>query len=343
MYNNTKNKRIGEYIIVEPKIKTNEQVELLKHYYENNGMSTVEIESKSNEIFGFYISRGTIYKEIVRHKIKLRNKSNSISRGKSTLDIDISYLTEEVIEWIDGALLGDGYIGFNHKNYSSARIKIGTSEEEWAKYAMKKLSFYNPRSPIIVGKICERRPNPIWMSETKMHPDIILQAKRWYSGVNQTKKIPSDVRITPISTMLWYLGDGSYHYEPNGNMSHLRLATCAFDKKDLEEIVIPKLNKYNIDAYTDDIKNDIHIRSDSIKDFFNFIGWKSPIACYDYKFNVPEWLKLIRLSEIVKDDKEKWRAQYYYKQGKLDCSKSPGGKMLLFTREQADKLRNMLA
>jgi len=177
------------------------------------------------------------------------------------------------------------------------------------------------------------------MAQTLMHPDINSQAVRWYSGPNQTKKIPTDVRITPISVMLWYLGDGSFHYEEKGNMSVLRLATCSFDRNDLEQIVISKLKSHNIDCYVDDYKNDIHVRSESIKYFFNFIGWKSPIVCYDHKFVIPEWLKLIRLSEITKDDKEKWRAQYYYKQGQLECTKSPGGKMLLFTEEQAEKLR----
>jgi hypothetical protein len=334
---------LGDEMSVEPKIKTNEHIERLRQCYEDSKMSTVDIELKSVEIFGTYVSRGTIYREIVRHKIGLRNKSESISRSKSSLNIDQSYLNEELIEWIDGLLLGDGYIGFDHSDFSSSRFRIGTSEEQWALYAMSKLSIYNPSNPKVRGKICERRPNPIWMSETKMHPDITIQAKRWYSGINCIKKIPIDIRITPTSVMLWYLGDGSFTYDCKDNSSHLRLATCAFDKYDVKNILIPSLLKHNIECLNDVYKNDIYIHADSIKDFFNYIGWKSPIACYDHKFAVPEWLKLIRLSEIVKTDQEKWRAQYYYKVEKIECSKSPGGKMLLFTREQADKLRRILS
>lgn len=324
------------------KVYEQEYVEKLRKSYVIDKRSTTDMAKNSVEIFGFPISPSTIYKDLVNNFIPLRNKSDSVSMASGELDKSISYMSESTVEWVDGYLLGDGYINFRKPMFSSSRFRIDSTEKDWVNYGMSGLKNYSPREPKLYDNVTEKRPNPIWMAQTLMHPDINSQAARWYSGINQTKKIPIDVRITPISVMLWYLGDGSFHYEEDGNMSTLRLATCAFDTNDLKQIIIPKLQSHNIDCYVDDYKNDIHIRAESIKDFFNFIGWKSPISCYDHKFAVPEWLKLIRLSEIVKDDKEKWRAQYYFKQGKLECSKSPGGKMLLFTREQADKLRNIL-
>lgn len=325
---------------MEPKINS-KLIPILRKMYLEEKLSTVDIEEQSVERFGFYVSRGTIYKTMVKNQIIARCKSESVSRGKSTLDIDTSFVTEETIEWVDGLMLGDGYINFDN-NYQGARYRIGSSAKEWAEYAMLKLSAYDPSKAETFNSICERRPNPIWESSTKTHPDIVIQARRWYGGINETKKIPLDCCITPASVMLWYLGDGSFTYTKDGNIPQLRLATCAFDIMDIENILMPKLKDHGINTTRYTSKNDIHICSESIKDFFNFIGWKSPIACYDHKFDIPEWLKLIRLSEIVKDDKEKWRAQYYYKQGIIECSKSPGGKMLLFTREQAAKLREKL-
>ena len=319
-----------------------EYIEKLRNAYIIEKKSTTEMAKNSVEIFGFSISPATIYKDLVNNSIPLRNKSDSVSIASGELDKSISHMTETVVEWVDGYLLGDGYINFRKPTFVSSRFRIDSTEKDWVIYGMSGLKGYSPREPKLYDNTTERRPNPIWMAQTLMHPDINSQAVRWYSGPNQTKKIPTDVRITPISTMLWYLGDGSFHYEPNGNMSLLRLATCAFDKKDLNEIVIPKLKSHNIECDADNSKNDIYIHAESIKDFFNFIGWKSPIACYDHKFAIPEWLKLIRLSEIVKNDQEKWRAQYYCKMGKVKCSKSPGGKMFLFTKEQAEKLRNVL-
>ena len=294
-----------------------EYIEKLRNAYIIEKRSTTDMARNSVEIFGYSISPSTIYNDILKNQIPLRNKSESVSMATGELDKSKSFLTEDLTEWIDGLMLGDGSIGFKKPDFKGSRFRIGSSSKEWTAYGISKLIPYSPREPIVYGEVTERCPNQIWLSQTLMHPDITIQARRWYSGFSQTKKIPVDVRVTPISVMLWYLGDGSFHYEPEGNMSILRLATCSFDRNDLEQIVIPKLKKYNIDCYVDDYKNDIHVRAESIKDFFNFIGWKSPIACYDHKFAVPEWLKLIRLSEIVKNDQEKWRAQYYFNHCKM--------------------------
>lgn len=324
------------------KTYTVEYLEKLRNAYVTERRSTTDIAKNSIELLGLSVSAATVYKDIVNNNIPLRNKSESVSMVSGKLDKSACFMTDSLVEWVDGLMLGDGYVNFTKDGYVSCRFRLDSSAKEWVEYGMSKLKDYEPTKVTTYNKITEKTPNPIWVSQTLMHPDINSQAVRWYSGENRTKKIPVDVRITPISVMLWYLGDGSFTYTEDGNMSVLRLATCAFDRNDLETIVIPKLKEHNIDAYVDDYKNDIHVRSESIKDFFNFIGWKSPIVCYDHKFAVPEWLKLVRLSEIVKDDKEKWRAQYYCKQGMVEHSKSPGGKMLLFTREQAEKLRKML-
>ena len=328
--------------MTESKISSKEDVDILKVAYVDRKMSTVDIEKESVKLFGQYISRGTIYKYLVKNNISARSKSASISRAMSTLDIDKSFETEYTIEWIDGLMLGDGHINFKKgSNYQCSRIRIGTSSKQWSEYAMKYLYLYDPSEPSVYQKIDKKHPNSIWDSETKAHPDFINQARRWYCGENESKVIPKDVRITPTSVMLWYLGDGSFT-KHGCNSSHLRLATCSFSRMDIEKHLLSKLSNYGIDGYVDKYKNDIFIRSYSIRNFFDFIGWESPFSDYDHKFDIPDWLKLYRLSDITNDQRDKWRIQKWCKEGKIDCVKSPGGKMLLFTREQADKLRKML-
>ena len=324
---------------IEPKIHTNRDLKKLEEYYVSKKMSTVDIEKNSMSLFGFYVSRGTIYKTLIKHSINVRNKSVSISRAMSTLNIDKSYLTEELMEWIDGFNLGDGYIKFR-KGYSNARFIISSSTKKWTEYAMSYFGSYDMSIPKCYQKIDIKHPNPIWESRTKSHPDIIGQARRWYP--DGKKHVPEDVRITPISILLWYLGDGSFSYTNEGNIARVRLATCSFDIEEVEGILIPKLKRLGLRCKRNKSKNDIRICSDSIRKFFDIIGYESPVSEYQYKFDIPEWLKLIRLSDIVKNDREKWRAQYYYKSGQVECIKSPGGKMLLFTEGQADKLKNKL-
>lgn len=328
---------------VKPKISA-EMSETLRNAYINQKMSTTEISNRSEELFGIKISAGTIYKEIVRYNIPLRTKSQSISMAKSTLDASQIWMNESKIEWVDGLMLGDGYINFKKDiNFMGARFRLDSSCKEWTIYGMSELKEYQTDEPKTYNQIDEKHPNPIWMSQTLTHPEIVIQARRWYPDPDYKKKVPKDVRITPTSVMLWYLGDGSFHYEEEGNIAALRLATCGFLEEDIKNILMPKLAEVGIRSGYVNGKNDIRIDSDSIKDFFNFIGYQSPIKCYEYKFNIPEWLKLIRLSEIVTNDKELWRAQYYCKNGKVEHSRSPGGKFFLFTKDQASKLKEVIS
>jgi hypothetical protein len=329
---------------IKPKINTKEDVDKLSKCYLIDKMSTVDIEKNSIDIFGKYISRGTVYKSLVKHKINVRDKSTSVSRAMSTLDIDSSFINENKIEWIDGSMLGDGHINFKkHSEFQNSRIVIGTSSKQWAEFTMQELKDYDPCEPVVYQKIDKKHPNPIWESKTKTHPDIVGQAKRWYSGKNESKSIPKDVRITPTSVLLWYLGDGSFTYQSKINSGKIRLATCSFSNYKLDNILIPKLNSVGIKCGKDNSKNDITICGKDIKYFFNFIGWKSPFSDYDHKFDIPEWLKLYRLSEIVDNDRDKWRVQYWCKTGRVEFSKSPNGKFLLFSKGQVDRIKNKLS
>lgn len=319
----------------------NNLLQLEKAYVEDR-MSTTEISRRSVELFGSKIGVSSVYNALMRNKITVRNKSESVSIATSTLDINKTFINESVIEWIDGFLLGDGSINFKHnENYIGSRFIFGSSQKEWSEYAMSGLKNYSPTVPNSYGKIRPRAPNPIWSSRTLTHPDIVLQAKRWYPIDNgYKKKIPQDVRITPTSVLLWYLGDGSI--TKYGISYVIRIATCSFDPIDIETILIPKLKSVGIESIRTKEKNDIKMPTSSLNDFFNFIGENSPINCYEYKFKYASWLNLYRISDVAKDDQERWRIQYMYKMGKLDCQKSPGNKIILFNGEQKNKLRDIL-
>lgn len=327
-----------------PKIHTNSQVELLRKCYIDDKMSTVDISAKSKDIFGMDISVGTIYRELMRHHIPVRSKSDSISMASSTLNANETYLNEEMIEWIDGFLLGDGGINFSRKaktKFLGSRFHMGSIKEEWIKLGMSKFNVYGYRKIGCSTNVCKRRPNPLYYARTLTHPDILKQSTRWYGQGSQcTKDIPDDVRITPVSMLLWYLGDGSI--SRIGISFFIRLATCAFSPEKIDGILIPKLEKLGLKVSRDVSKNDIRICASSVGRFFDIIGHKSPIACYAHKFVIPDWLYLIRLSDIVENDRQKYMALYYYRTGQLECSKSPGGGLLLFTKDQANKLKEKL-
>jgi len=324
-----------------PKINKKEDIETLKRLYIDKRLSTIEIANISLEKFGQKISDSGIYSALLRNNIPIRSIGDSVSIAMSTLDPSTTFLTEDMIEWIDGFNLGDGYISFDKKRRDcrGAVFSFGSTNKEWTEYAMSKLKCYSPREIHKIENLDKKHPRATWASSTLTHPDIVKQAKRWYP--NGKKIVPSDVRITPTSLLLWYLGDGSIS---KINISFfIRLATCGFAAEDIKNILIPKLSSLGLDTSHQISKNDIRISSHSLKNFFDIIGHKSPIKCYNYKFEYGDWLNLYRLSDIVKNNRDKWRIQYLFKQGKLDCSTSPGNKLIMFTEEQKTKVINILS
>lgn len=330
----------GNIMPPKPKIQTKEHIEILRRTYLIEKMSTRDIAKQSVELFGFKVSN--IYSALVRNNIPIRSTGDGISVAMSTLDTQKSFLNEKTQEWIDGFLLGDGSINFKHEaNYRGARFTFGSVQKEWTEFAAKGLKDYNPCEPKAFGKKSEKRPNNTWSFSTLTHPDICNQAKRWYpQSKHYVKHIPEDVRITPVSVLLWYLGDGSI--TKYGVSYVVRLATCSFAHEDIDNILIPKLKSVGIESIRTKDKNDVKIATNSTGTFFDYIGIKSPISCYNYKFEYAPWLDLYRVSDIARNKKEAWRIQYLYKCGKLDCSKSPGDKLLLFNEEQKNKLLQIL-
>ncbi len=245
-------------------------------------------------------------------------------------------MTEDMIQWIDGFLLGDGGINFSqHKK--KGRFCIGSKYQEWTEYAMSKFSAYMLSNIWVRKNIDKKHPNPIYYQRTMFHRDIGEQAQRWYP--NNIKIIPCDVQITPQSVLLWYLGDGKLV-----NHNTISIATCSFDVDSIQNILIKKLENHGIYCNINWWKKYpyVVVQRKSVGTFFDFIGKNSPIKCYDYKFDFDEWYSLKRISDIAQNQQEIWRAQSYCKTNKIPYTKSPGGKFFLFNEEQAEILRNKL-
>jgi len=314
--------------------------DLIKQEY-LKGLSVRTISKRAMNLLGKRVSTNFISKVLKEEGIVLRTRSEEMRKVRSKLDIKTSFITEDIIEWIDGLMLGDAGISFT-KEYVGARICLGSSQKEWTDYGMSGLKSYSPsESKIATIKTSKKRPNVIWASRTLWHPDIADQAKRWYPHGTTKIIVPKDVRITKTSVLLWYLGDGSITTSSK-NSTLVRLASCSFKSDSIENILIPKLKLLGILCHRCLVKNDICIDINSIVNFFSFIGENSPIACYDYKFKIPDWRRKIKLSDIFSSQEDKWRAMYYLNKGDVSFTRSPGGRLILLDEENASKLKELV-
>lgn len=263
-------------------------------YYEQKKMSFPKIRDLLRTQ-GHNIATGTIYKYA-----KKLGFGRSIASAKADLDYSKTFMTEEIIEAVDGFLLGDGGI-HSTANSPSARLRCGVEHEEFCFYMINQFKSYMPKVRIV--KDNGMNQGFIWNGSTKHHPDIQKQYLRWYPEINgkRTKQPPCDVRITPKSVMLWYLGDGSLSVNNKTNTISIQLSTDSFLSERVE-MLVEELNKINVFCHRTK-GNRIRVDAKGISGFFDFIGKKSPILCYDYKFDrVPKWrFSSKRISEVAEE------------------------------------------
>jgi len=169
----------------------------------------------------------------------------------------------------------------------------------------------------------------MFSGSTSFHPDIYKQYLRWYPeniNGNRVKQPPEDIRITRNSVMRWYLGDGSVVVKNNTVTPRLSTDGFAMDKV---EILVERLRDKDIICHRNN-ENRIRIDAKGIPAFFDFIGKKSPIQCYNYKFDkIPFWrFESKRMKEVSEElNIDYSRLSYFVKNGKIKVYRlSPTGR-----------------
>jgi len=295
---------------------------LTKDFFEKNYIQERMSYPKIREMLleqGYNIHVGTLYNYAKKLGIGRNRSEAKRNREEDPLDWDTSYITEEVLEYIDGFLLGDGGLQTTYKGKEKiSRLTCGVQYEEFCRYLMD--GFYSYKHSCSKCKDDHMKSGFVWNGRTRFHPDLYIQLQRWYKKNEKggsKKQPPDDVRITPKSVMLWYLGDGSL-VQVNDTVV-IRLSTDGFDKERVE-FLAEKLKEKGIDCYRNG-DNRIQIRTSAVPSFFKFIGKESPVKCYDYKFELPEWRFEAKRMRKVADELniDYQRLAYMVKIGKINC------------------------
>jgi len=178
-------------------------------------------------------------------------------------------LSDELLEFLDGLLLGDGCV-YPHRR--SAVYVHTDKHKEYLEWLSSKLD------DLGIEESClhpDSRGRKLFRYRSRAYVDLMEVRKRWYP--DDTKYIPSDVRITPTVLMNWYVGDGSFDEEEG------RIRISAFNqmqdrlpmiKAQLEEKgIYPTINSGGLEIN----------RSESIDNFFQYLDNTEIPPCYEYK------------------------------------------------------------
>jgi hypothetical protein len=176
--------------------------EFFEQYYIKEKMSYPTL-SKYLKDRGKNISVSTLHKYAKRLNIGRNSSEAKRINDPGSLDYTKSFLTENILEAIDGFLLGDGSIS-SSKNNTVGRLECGVEYEKFCGYMMSFFTCYNSISKKRVSGGMSQ--GYIWSGSTRFHPDLYQQYCRWYPINNsgkREKQPPDNVIITPVSVMLW--------------------------------------------------------------------------------------------------------------------------------------------
>lgn len=221
------------------------------------------------------VTYGTIYEFMEKYNIPRR----SISEANHLRTGNHCNLSQKAIEWINGELLGDGYL--RSDTIYSARFAYTSKYLEYIQYVSNTLkSFGIERAGKIRKEYNKNQGNISYRYHSILYEELYLIYKQWYP--EGKKIIPKDIKLTPITLRQHYIGDGCLQHSKR-IMKFIALHTNGFKPSDVEWFK-NKLTKMGFKSTRRLSDNAIGISAYSTEDFLNYIG-KCPVKCYEYKWN----------------------------------------------------------
>jgi hypothetical protein len=161
-------------------------------------------------------------KTIRRWQKKLNVSSRPIAENAWLRQARHDVLSNTANEIIEGHLLGDGNL--HARSAWSARYQQSSSEYDFLKWTKSLLLFNKIEcNKIHVNK--SKKSNG-WILHTYSYTGLKAIHDKWY--INGSKKVPLDIKLTPLMCLLWYLDDGGLTDYSGNYKPRVRIATDAF-------------------------------------------------------------------------------------------------------------------
>ncbi len=210
---------------------------------------------------------------------------------------------------IEGGILGDGRLVTNPRGAAFSFSNCKKDLVDWVGVKLGRLVVSNPREryaqsrPVNHSKGCFRFQTATWK-------DLAILQSCWYQAADREtmgrqpwrhyrKRIPEGFRLTPLSGLLWYLGDGSLVRKSKRETSQvIRLATHDLPVSGLIGTLIPQ-----IVGILRCERNEIATPRDKRAQGYPEYGFE---VCIPARY-VPRWLRFIGpCPETVASYRYKW-------------------------------------
>lgn len=273
-------------IFIHPAKLTKEKVpipkDVLEKMYLKEKMSLVQIGREFNK------ERHTIKKYLQIYKIPLRSRNQAL-RVFHRVGDQMS-LTSLEVEIIYGEILGDGCLSKKTKD----RIAYYRHSSKHLQYVVWLTSVLRNLNWSKFNTIKNKKYNKVYYSiNSNVHSDLNEIFDDFYFFDDKSKKwikrIPKDLILTPLMLRQWFLGDGClWQDKAKKKLWHLYIAACGFKAEELEEIVKPQILNMgiNLKVKINKYGPTLNVYSNSFEKFYEIIGARSPVECYEYKYKI---------------------------------------------------------
>lgn len=225
--------------------------------------------------------------------------------------MDKIIFTKEQEEVLNGAMLGDGCL-YLHPNGINAQFKYLSKSRQHVEYVFQYFNEYLSGEGIKDSSYMDKRTNKEYYrttAKTYVNEAFTEEYYKWYKSGK--KHIPQDLILTPLTCLIWYIGDGGICH--GKHTENIKLATQCFLKEEQETILLPQLQQFEATLMKGDIGSDgqrqyfIYIPHRKEEDFLKYIG-DCPFDDYKYKWEVQKYKNAIPKNH---KDKEKIFCELY--------------------------------
>ncbi|MFE4202115.1 hypothetical protein [Aneurinibacillus aneurinilyticus] len=184
-------------------------------------------------------------------------------------------LSGEFIEHMIGLLLGDGYFSNQNKCKYSSQFIVTNVNPSYI-YALSKLFTEEGIDHIV--KIKEKKgsfPGSKMSSSiyTKFYVTFAEFERKWYetrSDGTHFKVVPADLKLTPISLLQWYIGDG-YLVNLKGEPQRVQFCTERYTDDEIVFLRDCFLRDFDLDIQIDWSRRRLRIPKRKLNDFFEIL------------------------------------------------------------------------
>lgn len=184
-------------------------------------------------------------------------------------------LSDGFMEHFTGFMLGDGYLSNRNKSKYSAQFCMRNKFPSYVYEVSRLLSEENVEHTVKVNDVKGNFKGSGFSSTvyTKFYSTFTELEGKWYetrSDGTHFKIVPSDLKLTPISLLQWYIGDG-YLVNLHGKPQRVQFCTDRYTDEEIHFLRDCFERDFSINVQIDWNRRRLRIPGRYLADFFEIL------------------------------------------------------------------------